>query len=188
MRRALAVLLTTWLLAIFPHAAAVDGTLTRTEFRQVKRGDTLADVRRTWDVGHGRCWYFNGEWGLAWKIRGRSTWVTAEFHYRRGAWRLMSKDWNTLFVDFGGCRDQPARSVADTPGCASATEIERVGDTDLSIAQIRRVFDVRGRQVDRGPGTRDRIYPGCGRVIQVWIYYQWRDGAFRWNGSSHTTR
>lgn len=93
--------------AAAPQASAVDGTVTRAEFRNVNRGDTLARVKNAWNVGHGRCWYYNGEWGLAWRIKGKETWVTAEFRFRNGKWRLMSKEWNSLYINWGGCRRQP---------------------------------------------------------------------------------
>lgn len=71
---------------------------------------------------------------------------------------------------------------ADTRGCVTKRELARVGDTNLSMRQVHRVFDTRGRQTSRDRDEIQREYRGCKRGSSVGVNYSWRNGAWRWWG------
>ena len=69
---------------------------------------------------------------------------------------------------------------ADTPGCVSKKELNRVGDTDYSMRRIHRIFDTRGRLESKGKEWRSRTYKGCRKHTSAGVTFERRDGAWRW--------
>lgn len=73
-------------------------------------------------------------------------------------------------------------AAANTPGCVSRFELNRVGDTDYSMRRIHRIFDTVGRLEDKSEDLRGRVYKGCRKHSQVGVTYFRREGAWRWWG------
>lgn len=76
---------------------------------------------------------------------------------------------------------------ADTPGCVTKRELNKVGDTNYSKRRIHRIFDTRGRlyEDEGGDGLIVREYRGCGGAVdQAWVVYERRNGTWRWAGHS----
>lgn len=75
-----------------------------------------------------------------------------------------------------------AADAADTPRCVSMREAARVDDSTLSIEQIHRIFDTRGRFAyhDEDTETSGRTYRSCRKGTLVQVDYELVDGVWRW--------
>lgn len=77
----------------------------------------------------------------------------------------------------------PASANADTPGCASASELNQVGNSDrlYSKRRVHRVFDTNGTEDDTvtDPDVRKFYYDQCDAHLDAKVTYARRDGRWR---------
>lgn len=74
-----------------------------------------------------------------------------------------------------------APASADTPGCASASELNKVGNAGrfYSKRRVHRVFDTNGVEVSGGDGVRKFAYDQCGASLDARITYVRYGGRWR---------
>ncbi len=74
----------------------------------------------------------------------------------------------------------PATAMADTPGCVTRAEHRKVKD-GMTLSQVRRIYDARGRLENIGSGGMSREYRTC--AGDSWSYasvdFERKGGAWR---------